>query len=93
MATARHALHLTGAGLRLDGPGGVLAAEPAWTCYESGPLLCGRAARAAARLAPLFASSRHLEEPGTGALARPRPAARSNADLLYAQLDPRVRTE
>lgn len=86
MAAARHALHLTGAGLRLDGPGGVLAAEPAWACYESGPVRCGRDARAAARLAPLFASSRYLEEPGTEPLARPRPAARSNADLLYAQL-------
>ena len=83
---ARHALELTGAGLRLAGPAGMLAAEPAWASFESGPVVTGRAARGRSRLAPLFTSNRHLEAPDTVALPRPGPAARSNADLVYAQL-------
>ena len=81
-----HALELTGAGLVLVGPDGLQFSAPAWVAYEEAAIATGEAARARARLAPLFVANRHLEEPSTEPLPRPRPAARSSADLVYAQL-------
>jgi hypothetical protein len=86
MADAAYSLEVTGAGLVLLGPGGVLAAEPAWAAFEGETVVTGAAARGRARLVPLFASNRHLEEPATEPLPRQKPAVRSNADLAYAQL-------
>lgn len=86
MAEAVHSLEVTGAGLVLLGPAGVLAAEPAWAAFEGEAVLTGDAARGRSRLAPLFASNRHLEDPSTEPLPRQKPAVRSNADLVYAQL-------
>jgi len=98
MADPRHALEIGGAGIAVVGPPlpgadapaaePVVAArfEPAWAAFEAGVIATGRAGAARARLAPLFTTSRHLEEPSTAPLARPQPAARSNADLVYAQL-------
>jgi hypothetical protein len=86
MTTAGYALEVTGAGLLLLGPDGVPRAEPPWAAFEGEAVLTGAAARSRARLAPLFASNRHLEEPDTEPLPRQRSAVRSNADLVYAQL-------
>jgi len=86
MAPITHVLELNGAGLWLAAPAGRAAAEPAWASFEHDTVVTGRAAAARARLAPLFTSARYLEEPGTEPLVRPKPAARSHADLIYAQL-------
>jgi hypothetical protein len=86
MPPITHVLELNGAGLWLAAPAGRAAAEPAWASFEHDTVLTGRAAAARARLAPLFASARYLEEPGQEPLVRPKPAARSHADLVYAQL-------
>jgi hypothetical protein len=77
------ALELNAAGLRLAG---VDAAAPGYASYEGDRVLVGAAARARARVAPLWTSSRHFEELSTDPLPRPKSFARSNADLAYAQL-------
>ncbi len=79
-------LEVTGAGLVLLRRGGVPRSEPPWAAFEAEAVLTGAAARGRARLAPLFASNRHLEEPGIEPLPRQKRAVRSNADLIYAQL-------
>ena len=99
MADLRYALEIGGAGVAVVGPRapgtaapgvaaptGVVRFEPAWAAFEAGAIATGRAGAARARLAPLFATSRHLEELSTEPLPRPQPAARSTADLVYAQL-------
>jgi hypothetical protein len=77
------ALELNSAGLRVAG---AHAAVPGFASYEGERVLVGAAAEARARLAPLWTSSRHFEELSTDPLPRPKPFARSNADLAYAQL-------
>jgi hypothetical protein len=86
MVDATYSLELTGAGLVLAGPAGVLEEVPAWAAFDGEAVVTGRAARGRARLVPLFTSNRHLEEPATEPLPRHTPTARSNADLVYAQL-------
>jgi hypothetical protein len=86
MTQATRGLELTGAGFALADAAAVVAAEPACAWFERDSVLTGPAARARARLAPLFASTRYLEEPGTEPLARQRPIVRNTADLVYAQL-------
>lgn len=86
MTSPRHALEITGAGLTLAGSGAVVVAEPAWATFEHEPVVVGHSAAAYARVAPLFSSSRHLEEPTTAPLPRQKPTARCSADLVYAQL-------
>ncbi len=99
MSAYRYALEIGGAGIAVvmprvpavesagrAEPADAPHFEPAWAAFESGTIATGRAAVARARLAPLFVSSRHLEEPSTAPLPRPGPAARSSADLVYAQL-------
>lgn len=84
-ADATIALELNDAALRIAG----LAADacvPGYASYESDRVVVGSAARARARLAPLWSSSRHFAELSTDPLPRPKPFARSSADLVYAQL-------
>lgn len=86
MTVSAHALELSGAGITLVGPGGVLADEPACAAFAGTSVLTGHAAGAAARLAPLFSSSHYLEALDTLPLPRTRPRVRSHADLLFTQL-------
>ena len=99
MSEYRHVLEIGGAGIAVITPRAPAVEpadtaepadgryfEPAWAAFESSTIATGRAAAARARLAPLFVSSRHLETPSTAPLPRPGPAARSSADLVYAQL-------
>jgi hypothetical protein len=86
MTSAAHALELTGGGLALAGRDGALLAEPACAVFDGALPSVGRAARGRARLVPLYASSRYLEEPALEPLPRPGPLARSHADLVYAHL-------
>lgn len=86
MATATHALELSSAGLHVAGPDGVSPPEPMCASYEGDRVVVGTAAAARARLAPLWTATRHLEELSTDPLPRPKAFARSNADLVYAQL-------
>jgi hypothetical protein len=51
----------------------------------------GAAAVRRARLKPLYAETRHWQELGTSALARPMPAATTHAEVAYAQLASLVR--
>jgi hypothetical protein len=77
------ALELNSAGLRVAG---ARTSMPGFASYEGDRVVVGDAAVARARLAPLWTSSRHLEELSTDPLPRPKAFARSNADLAYAQL-------
>jgi hypothetical protein len=83
---ATHAIELNSAGLHVAGPGGASAPVPVVAAYEGERVVVGAEAAARARLAPLWTAVRHLEELSTDPLPRPKPFARSNADLVYAQL-------
>jgi hypothetical protein len=83
---ATRAIELNSAGLHVAGPGGVSAPVPVAAAYEGDRVVVGAEAAARARLAPLWTAVRHLEELSTDPLPRPKPFARSNADLVYAQL-------
>lgn len=82
-ADAVAALELNAAGLRLAGAESYV---PGYASYEGDRVVTGGAARARARLAPLWTSSRHFEDLSTDPLPRPKAFARSSADLVYAQL-------
>lgn len=86
MATATHALELNSAALRVVTAAGPADVVPGLANYEDAGAVVGRAAAARMRVAPLWTSSRHFEELTTDPLPRARPYARSNADLVYAQL-------
>lgn len=84
--TATHAIELNSAGLHVAGPDGVSAPVPVVAAYEGDRVVVGAEAAGRARLAPLWTAVRHLEELSTDPLPRPKPFARSNAHLVYAQL-------
>jgi len=86
MTTATHALELNSAALRVVTSAGAADSLPGLVNYEGTAALVGRDAAARTRVAPLWTSSRHLEELSTDPLPRARPFARSHADLAYAQL-------
>jgi hypothetical protein len=86
VADVDFALELNSAGLCVASREGASAPVAAYAAYDGDAIVTGPPARARARLAPLFTSTRHLEEVGVDPLARPRPFARSNADLVHAEL-------
>lgn len=80
------ALEINDAGLVLAGDGELLAEEPGYAMLDGREPETGAAAARRARLKPLFAETRHWQDLGTSALARPMPAAATYAEVAYAQL-------
>ncbi len=85
------ALEINDAGLVLAGDGELLAEEPGYAMLDGREPETGTAAARRARLKPLFAETRHWQDLGTAALARPMPAAATHAEVAYAQLAGLVR--
>jgi len=85
------ALEINDVGLVLAGDGELLAEEPGYAMLDGREPETGAAAVRRARLKPLFSETRHWQELGTAALARPMPAAATYAEVAYAQLAALVR--
>src|SRR5512134_3796695 len=85
------ALEINDVGLVLAGDGELLAEEPGYAMLDGREPETGEAAARRARLKPLFAETRHWQDLGTAALARPMPAAATYAEVAYAQLAALVR--
>jgi hypothetical protein len=85
------ALELNDAALILarEAPGGVelVADEPGFVLLDGDELRTGLEAQRRARLKPLYVQNRYWCELGVDPLARPLGAARTPADLAFAQLD------
>jgi hypothetical protein len=80
------ALELNDAGLVLAGGGELLAEEPGIAMLDSTVPETGVAAARRARLRPVFAETRHWQDLADAPLVRPMPAARTLAEVAYAQL-------
>lgn len=85
------ALEINDAGLVLAGDGELLAEEPGYAMLDGREPETGAAAARRARLMPLYAETRHWQDLGTSALARPMPAATTHAEVAYVQLANLVR--
>lgn len=85
------ALEINDAGLVLAADGELLAEEPGYAMLDRREPETGAAAARRARLKPLYAETRHWQDLGTSALARPMPAAATHAEVAYAQLASLVR--
>ncbi|HSN72454.1 MAG TPA: FHA domain-containing protein [Steroidobacteraceae bacterium] len=85
------ALELNDAGLILArsaaGEVELVADEPGFALLEGAEIRTGPEAQRGARLRPLFAQNRYWRELGVEPLARPLGAARTPADLAFAQLE------
>jgi hypothetical protein len=80
------ALEINDAGLVLARDGNLVAEEPGCAMLDGREPQTGAAAAARLRLQPLYAETRHWQELGTAALPRPMPAAKTYAEVAYAQL-------
>lgn len=80
------ALEINDAGLVLARDGELLAEEPGCAMLDGREAETGAAAMRRARLKPLYAEMRYWQDLGTAPLARPMPAAATNAEVAYAQL-------
>jgi FHA domain len=80
------ALEINDAGLVLASEGELLAEEPGIAMLDGAEPEIGAAAAKRARLKPLFAENRHWQELADAPLPRPMPAARTVAEVAYAQL-------
>jgi hypothetical protein len=85
------ALEINDVGLILATDGEILAEEPGYAMLDGSAPETGRVAARRARLKPLFAETRHWQDLGTSALARPMPAAATAAEVAFAQLTALVR--
>jgi hypothetical protein len=80
------ALEINDAGLVLAGDGALLAEEPGIAMLDGTTPETGTAAAKRARLKPLYAEYRHWQDLADAPLPRPMPAARTLAEVAYAQL-------
>ncbi len=80
------ALEINDAGLVLASEGELLAEEPGIAMLDGAEPQTGAEAAKRARLKPLFAEYRHWQDLADAPLARPMPAARTLAEVAYAQL-------
>src|SRR5512139_1936685 len=80
------ALEINDAGLVLARDGHLVAEEPGCAMLDGREPQTGAAAAARLRLQPLYAETRHWQELGTAALPRPMPAAKTYAEVAFAQL-------
>ncbi|MGB5103716.1 MAG: FHA domain-containing protein [Steroidobacteraceae bacterium] len=85
------ALEINDVGLVLAADGELLADEPGYAMLDGREPETGTAAARRSRLKPLYAETRHWQDLGTSALARPMPAATTHAEVAYAQLASLVR--
>jgi hypothetical protein len=80
------ALEINDVGLVLARDGELLAEEPGFAMLDGSTAETGAAAMRRARLKPLYAETRYWQDLGTAPLARPMPAAKTHAEIAYAQL-------
>lgn len=80
------ALEINDVGLVLARDGELLAEEPGFAMLDGRDAETGAAAMRRARLKPLYAETRYWQDLGTAPLARPMPAAKTHAEIAYAQL-------
>jgi hypothetical protein len=80
------ALEINDAGLVLVRDGELLADEPGCAMLDGRDAETGTGAMRRARLKPLYAETRFWQDLGTAPLARPMPAAKTHAEIAYAQL-------
>ena len=80
------AVEINDAGLALAAGGALLAEEPGIAMLDGAVPVTGAAAARRARLQPVFAENRHWQDLADTPLARPRPGARTLAEVAYAQL-------
>ena len=81
------ALEINDAGLVLARDGRILAEEPGVAMLDGARVVAGAAAVARARLAPLYAETRHWQDLGTEPYSRTMPAAANRAEVAHAQLE------
>jgi hypothetical protein len=80
------ALEINDVGLVLARDGELLAEEPGFAMLDGHDAETGAAAMHRARLKPLYAETRYWQDLGTAPLTRPMPAAKTHAEIAYAQL-------
>jgi len=80
------AVEINDAGIALAADGGLLAEEPGIAMLDGAEPVTGLAAARRARLNPVFVENRHWQDLADAPLARPLPAARTLAEVAYAQL-------
>jgi hypothetical protein len=80
------ALEINDVGLVLARDGELLAEEPGFAMLDGREAETGAAAMRRARLKPLYAETRYWQDLGTAPLARSMPAAKTHAEIAYAQL-------
>jgi hypothetical protein len=80
------ALEINDLELALAGDGQLLAREPGYAMLDGAKPETGEPAARRVRLKPLFAESRHWQDLSPASLPRPLPAARTYADVAFAQL-------
>ena len=79
-------LEINDAGLVLAADGELLAEEPGVAMLDGTEPVTGTIAARRARLRPVYAENRHWQDLADAPLARPQPAARTLAEVAYAQL-------
>jgi hypothetical protein len=80
------ALEINDAGLLLASDGELLAEEPGIAMLDGAEPETGAAAAKRSRLKPVFAENRHWQDLADASLPRRMPAARTIAEVAYAQL-------
>ena len=80
------AVEINDAGIALAADGALLAEEPGIAMLDGARPVTGAAAARRARLNPMFAENRHWQDLADAPLARPLPAARTLAEVAFAQL-------
>ena len=80
------AVEINDAGIALAADGALLAEEPGIAMLDGAEPVTGAAAARRARLKPVFVENRHWQDLADAPLARPLPAARTLAEVAYAQL-------